>query len=60
MQSSIIVFSFFPIIVSVWFGAIEVFISTSMVAALIDLIFVILQRYNRPRVIKILQLRTNK
>ena len=60
VHETIIVFSFFPIIVSVWFGAIEVFISTSMVAALIDLIFVILQRYNRPRVIKILQLRTNK
>jgi hypothetical protein len=49
----IIVFSFLPILLSIWFGTTAVFVITSVLAALIDLIFVILQRYNRPRILKI-------
>ena len=60
VHETIIVFSFLPIIAFVWFGAIEVFIITSIVSAFIDLIFVIVQRYNRPRILKILQTRTDK
>ncbi len=60
VHETIIVFSFLPIIASVWFEAIEVFIITSILSAFIDLIFVIMQRYNRPRVLNILQTRTNK
>lgn len=47
-----IVLSFVPIIFSVWFGSLAVFIITSALGALFDLMFVIMQRYNRPRILK--------
>ena len=47
-----IVLSFVPIIFSVWFGSLAVFIITSVLGALFDLMFVIMQRYNRPRILK--------
>ncbi len=45
--------SFVPIAFSTWFDELSVFIITSVIAAVIDSIFVILQRYNRPRLIKL-------
>lgn len=48
-----IVFSFIPVIASRWFGSFYVFLITSLCGAIFDLLFVIMQRYNRPRVIKI-------
>lgn len=60
VHETIIIFSFLPIIASVWFGSVEVFVITSIISALIDLIFVILQRYNRPRVLKIIKITTDK
>ena len=49
----IMVFSFLPLLaVSVW-GELPVFLITSLLAALFDSIFVIAQRYNRPRVVRI-------
>ena len=50
----IMVLSFVPLLLIIPYGAPMVFIVTSIVAALIDLQFVIIQRYNRPRVMKIL------
>ncbi len=50
------VVSFLPIIASIWLGEFWVFLITSICAALFDLIFVIAQRYNRPRVIKLAEL----
>ena len=50
----IIVFSFFPISFSLLFGEFPVFLITSLLAALYDSIFVIMQRYNRPRLVRIL------
>ncbi len=47
-----ILFSFIPLIASVYFGSFYVFLITSVCGALFDLLFVIVQRYNRPRVIK--------
>ena len=44
-----IVLSFVPIVFSIWFDSLAVFIITSVLGALFDLIFVIMQRYNRPR-----------
>jgi hypothetical protein len=38
---------------SVWFGAFPVFLITSVLAAGYDLLFAILQRYNRPRVLRL-------
>lgn len=49
-----IVLSFVPIIFSVWFDSLVVFIITSVLGALFDLIFVIMQRYNRPRLLKLI------
>lgn len=49
----IIVFSFLPILASLKFGVPVVFILTSVMAAGFDLLFVIMQRYNRPRIIKL-------
>lgn len=45
--------SFIPVIASKWFGAFYVFLITSVCGAVFDLLFVIIQRYNRARVIKI-------
>lgn len=47
-----VILSFLPIAASVFAGAFFVFFITSLLAALLDLCFVIMQRYNRPRVIK--------
>lgn len=45
--------SFIPVIAAKWFGSFYVFLITSICGAIFDLLFVIIQRYNRPRVIKI-------
>ena len=49
----IIIFSFLPILASYWFGALTVFVVTSLGAAGFDLMFVMMQRYNRPRIVKL-------
>lgn len=48
-----IILSFFPVIASKWFGSFYIFFITSICGAIFDLLFVIMQRYNRARVIKI-------
>ena len=53
----IVVLSFLPIIASVWLDGFWVFFITSLVAGLVDLTFVVMQRYNRPRIIKIINKR---
>lgn len=50
-----ILFSFVPVIASVRFGAFAVFLITSTLGAIFDLLFVFIQRYNRPRVIKMIR-----
>ena len=47
-----VVFSFLPVVAAVWFGAFEVFLITSMLGAIFDLMFVFMQRFNRARVVK--------
>lgn len=47
-----IVLSFVPLIASVCFGAFSVFLITSICSAIFDLMFVMIQRFNRPRVVK--------
>ena len=49
------VLSFVPIVFSVWFGSLGVFVLTSCAAFLFDSIFVIMQRYNRPRLIRLMK-----
>ena len=48
-------FSFVPILFSIWFGSLSVFIITSCAAFLFDGIFVIMQRFNRPRLLQLLR-----
>ena len=51
VHECIIPLSFLPLLAARWFGAFPVFLVTSLAAAAFDLLFVILQRYNRPRVL---------
>lgn len=51
----IMILSFVPILFSICFGAIEVFLITSLFSCLFDGIFVIIQRYNRPRLTRLLK-----
>ena len=50
----IVPFSFLPLLFAVPFGELAVFAITSVIAAMVDCIFILLQRYNRPRVLRIL------
>ena len=54
VHEGIILLSIVPVLASVYFGAFWVFAVTSFLAALFDAMFVIMQRYNRPRVMKLL------
>lgn len=51
----IVILSFIPILFSIKYGVPAIFIFTSIFAAAIDIIFVIIQRYNRPRIIKLMR-----
>ena len=53
------VLSFIPVIFSAWFGSLGVFLITSCAAFLFDSIFVIMQRYNRPRLIRLMKKTTS-
>lgn len=47
--------SFVPIVFSVWFGSLDVFVITSCISFLFDSAFVIMQRYNRPRLTRLMK-----
>ena len=51
---AIVPFSFLPLLLAIPFGEGVVFLITSVIAALVDCVFILLQRYNRPRVLRIL------
>ena len=55
----IVCLSFLPLLAAIPFGSFPVFLITSLLSALYDLSFVIIQRYNRPRILKYLQLLKN-
>lgn len=55
VHETIVLLSFVPLIFSIWFGAVAVFLVTSVLAALFDLTFVVIQRYNRPRIIRLIE-----
>ena len=50
----IILFSFIPILFTFLWGALPVFLITSILSSLFDGCFVVMQRYNRPRLLRIL------
>lgn len=58
-----IVASFVPVVLSIAVPFLRdtliVFVITSIVAALFDLLFVMIQRYNRPRMVRLIQRRDN-
>ena len=56
----IAVLSFLPIAAAARFGEFAVFLVTSVAAACFDLLFVMIQRYNRPRLTRIAQKTENK
>lgn len=47
------VLSFLPMIAVKWFGSFGVFLITSVCGAAFDLMFAMIQRYNRSRVVKL-------
>lgn len=53
----ILLLSFLPIAAARWFGALPVFVVTSMLAAILELVCILAQRYNRPRILKIAERR---
>ena len=55
VHEMIVVGSFLPIVGGIWFGAYPVFIVTSVLAATCDMMFVMMQRYNRQRIMKLLK-----
>lgn len=53
-------FSFLPLIAAKWFGSFYVFLITSICGAIVDLPFVIVQRYNRMRIINFVNTKAAK
>ena len=49
------VLSFVPIVFTIWCGSLTAFLITSFIAFCFDSIFVIMQRYNRPRLRRLLK-----
>ena len=55
-----VLLSFVPLLFSIWFGSMGVFLITSCAAALFDSLFVIMQRYNRPRLMRLMRRSSTK
>ena len=51
----IVVLSFVPLLLAIKVGTFKVFLVTSILAAGFDMMFVIMQRYNRPRIVKLIE-----
>ena len=47
------IFSLVPIAFSIYFGDLYIFVLTSIVAMIFELCFIIVQRYNRERLVKL-------
>ncbi len=48
-----VIVSFISVSSSVWFGSFAVFMITSILSAMLDLMFVFMQRFNRSRILKL-------
>ena len=55
VHETIIVFSFLPVLLTFFFGSFVVFLTTSILSAGVDALFVMIQRYNRPRILRLLK-----
>ncbi len=60
VHETIIVLSFLPLLAAIPFGEFPVFFLTSLASAAFDLSFVIMQRYNRPRVLRLMKRKQEK
>ena len=56
----IILCSFLPLLFTIFWGTFPVFCITSILAAGVDTLFVMLQRYNRPRIARLLHKKGNR
>ena len=54
------ILSFVPVIFTIWFGSLAAFLITSCVAFCFDGIFVLIQRYNRPRLRRLMELMSKR
>ena len=52
--------SFVPLLFAIPFGALGVFLATSIAAAAFDTVFVVMQRYNRPRLMRLMQMQAKR
>ncbi len=55
VHETIVVLSFLPLFAAIPFGVFPVFLITSVLAAMYDLSFVVIQRYNRPRILRLIK-----
>lgn len=55
VHEAVALLSFLPVLLSPWLGAFPVFLITSILAACSDLVFAVMQRYNRPRLQRLLE-----
>lgn len=55
IHETIFILSFLPIFLSIWFGDFFVFFLTSLLASIIDLSLVFIQRYNRARILRLMK-----
>lgn len=60
VHETIALLSFLPITAGIWFGTYPVFVVTSVLAAGCDMLFVMMQRYNRQRIMTLLKREKNK
>lgn len=60
IHTVIAVLSYIPLLFTIWFGAFWVFFITSIIASLVDTTFVIMQRFNRPRLVRVINRNNNK
>jgi hypothetical protein len=60
VHETIAVLSFLRLVATRWFGSFAVYLVTSVLTALLDLMFVAMQRYNRPLVVRLAERESGK
>ena len=55
VHETIAILSFLPILMTIWWDSFWVFLITSIAAAVLDSLFVMMQRYNRTRILRLVK-----
>lgn len=55
VHETIAILSFLPILMTIWWDSFWVFFITSIAAAVLDSLFVMMQRYNRTRILRLVK-----